>query len=268
MCTNKREASIIKSVYPVVSLAKWGKGLYTVKRKSLLQGRYNIPKRGKVKKMTTKSVSRLVLTIQSTPVKFQTILTLTYPREYEISGKTVKSDLKAILQFIIRKGYADKYLWFLEFQDRGAPHFHILLDGDGILPGWRRDLAWRWANMVTRVPALSDNATPDQIRLYNLEVSKVFRVNADPKAWELIRDDDGAKRYVTKYACKQFQKTVPKLYRDVGRFWGCNKHVMLTTPVWEVDACEEDIAAWLNELGHSAAEWDYLPGVLFGVRDE
>jgi hypothetical protein len=63
---------------------------------------------------------------QGTPV----MLTLTYPREWESwapSAKVVKAHLRAFVERWFRWfGVRPVILWKLEFQRRGAPHFHIL----------------------------------------------------------------------------------------------------------------------------------------------
>lgn len=63
---------------------------------------------------------------QGTPV----MLTLTYPREWEAwapSAATVKAHLRAFVERWYRWfGVRPVMLWKLEFQRRGAPHFHVL----------------------------------------------------------------------------------------------------------------------------------------------
>lgn len=258
--------------YPVEGLTYWGNGCYTVKRVSKLQGKYNA-KRGKIVKLSTKSLTRLILVAQTTPVKFSSMLTLTYPAQYAQDGIEIKKDLSYIIKYMTRTHMLNNYLWFLEFQTRGAPHFHILSDNGVITPEWRRDAAWAWAKRVVyvdvmanhrgMVPPLSEESLN---RIYNTELTKCFKVNADITAWQYLRSDEGARHYVTKYAVKQFQKVVPPLYANVGRFWGANRNVK-PDPVWTVDACEEDIKLWLADKGHVAANWDMLPTVLFNVKE-
>jgi hypothetical protein len=76
---------------------------------------------------------------QGTPV----MLTLTYPREWESwapSAATVKAHLRAFTERWFRWfGYRPVMLWKLEFQRRGAPHFHIL----AALPRHYASSPWR-----------------------------------------------------------------------------------------------------------------------------
>lgn len=56
------------------------------------------------------------------------MITLTYPREYSKDGQTVRKNRDNFLRFCRREFGNPDYLWFLEFQRRGAPHIHLLLD--------------------------------------------------------------------------------------------------------------------------------------------
>jgi len=59
--------------------------------------------------------------------------TLTYPREYSLDWQVWKKHLNHFLvllrQLAARHGWDFRYLWKLEFQRRGAPHFHLMLFG-------------------------------------------------------------------------------------------------------------------------------------------
>jgi hypothetical protein len=99
-------------------------------------------------------------------------------------------------------------LWFLEFQTRGAPHFHLLFFG---LKGTRncfplalfmKWLSSAWAEIVGH----SDS----------FEYQK--HLNAGTKA-EIYRSQHFG--YALKYASKLEQKSVPAEFSDIGRFWGC-----------------------------------------------
>lgn len=55
-------------------------------------------------------------------------ITLTYPKRFPADGVTHKADLDAFIKRCKRK-FSDEieYLWKLEFQKRGAPHYHMIL---------------------------------------------------------------------------------------------------------------------------------------------
>lgn len=62
---------------------------------------------------------------------------LTYPRVWEPSPRQWKRHLQALWKRIERKYGTFPGFWKLEFQERGAPHFHLLLFYPGIIP-------WQW----------------------------------------------------------------------------------------------------------------------------
>jgi hypothetical protein len=86
--------------------------------------------------------------------------------------------------------------------------------------------------------------------------------------WEAIKKQDGAKRYVAKYACKPYQKVVPIWFGDIGRFWGCSKGVRENRETPRVIALTEDeLRQILRDAGHGVAEWDVPPKHIWGVGD-
>lgn len=157
-------------------------------------------KRGKVIKLSRASRQRMMLTARNLP-GLEYMLTLTYPAEYPHDGKTVKYHFKCLRQWLQRQGFTYGF-WFLEFQLRGAPHYHIFLPHvEGTLTSdWRAKLSRRWAEIV--------NST---------EFEKHVRAGTK---YEVLRCKDGAARYASQYAGKMEQKQVPKDYENVGRFWG------------------------------------------------
>lgn len=151
-----------------------------------------------IKGYSDKSMRRLAFVANNTDVEFSVMATLTYPEAYPVNGDVCKSHLNRFLNSLRRKGIS--YLWFLEFQNRGAPHFHVLMNG-------RLDykyVAQRWYGIV---------GSGDEKHL-----SAGTRV-------EKLRTVDGAARYATKYAYKREQKIPPPQFQKVGRFWGHSKDV-------------------------------------------
>lgn len=140
------------------------------------------------------------------------------------------------------------YIWFLEFQRRGAPHFHVLLS---ILPytAIREELAHRWSKLVGK----------DAEERY-----KVYKVHKHPRTWEEIRHIGGAERYIAKYAAKQNQKKVPDWYKGVGRFWAASRDVKQSIPQpIEIDVGEDELRGILHTDRHPATSWDVLPKFIF-----
>lgn len=180
--------------------------------------------------LSRKSLQRMAFTVQNTEVNFASMVTLTYPAEYPENGKVIKVHLNRFLSWL-RSRRAGDYVWFLEFQKRGAPHFHILVESD-VTP-MREDISKRWYKAV--------KSGDDK------------HLRAGTRT-EKIRQADGARRYAAKYGAKKEQKTVPPRFSDVGRFWGASRGVK-PVPVAEYDvwgASQDDIANIMDYVG-----WDY-----------
>lgn len=134
------------------------------------------------------------------------MVTLTYPEGYPSDGTAVKYHLRRFLQEVRRWDKrnggsttgTEKHssFWFLEFQRRGAPHFHIFLNR---CPS-KEWVSSKWYRIVDS----------DDIRHYH----------AGTRTEKLIAGRSGTISYASKYAAKLEQKTVPEGYENVGRFWG------------------------------------------------
>ncbi len=87
-------------------------------------------KRDKVKGFSKGSRSRLMkrLSKQKLRGKFCFFLTLTYPELYAIAHEYTKRDLDVMHKSLKRHFPEIEYtMWRLEYQKRGAPHYHILI---------------------------------------------------------------------------------------------------------------------------------------------
>jgi hypothetical protein len=157
-------------------------------------------KRKEVTEFTLKSREKLAFVANNTDVNFTHMITLTYPKDFESDGREVKRQLNRFLSWMRSKIDGVNYLWFLEFQRRGAPHFHILIDHEID----KREVSQKWYDHV---------GSGDE---------KHLRAGTNV---ERIRKPEGARRYCLKYAFKMEQKRVPAEYRSVGRFWGHSRAV-------------------------------------------
>jgi hypothetical protein len=103
--------------------------------------------------------------------------------------------------------------WFIEFQKRGAPHFHFFCSHSPV---------------PNKVGNESRPETP--IELARLWCSKAWYECVGSKDEKHLRAGvqldyfrtgrAGTISYASKYARKQEQKTVPNEFKEVGRFWG------------------------------------------------
>lgn len=221
---------ILKANYPIVRVKIHKNGIEVVReQKQALQGKIE-PSRNHIKMLSRKSLSRLAFLATTTIIEFRSLLTLTFAKVVT-NGKMVKAHLNL---FLTKMRYHFKglgYIWFLEFQKRGAPHFHVLLT-ISVDEVSRETIAKLWADCI------EDKGGKDW--------KNVIKVHSFVKQWENIREEQGAKRYMLKYALKPEQKVVPKAYRNVGRFWGNSRNVVPKKGDYhEVDIDEDELREWL-----------------------
>lgn len=203
-------------------------------------------KRQAVTEFSDDARRRLAFVAANTSVNFQTMITLTYPNCFPGNGKLVKKHLRAFLMRLRRNYDKPDYLWFLEFQKRGAPHFHVLIT-TRYTPAMKSYISQAWYEIVGSEDAKHRKAGT--------------RVEA-------VRSKDGATRYALKYAAKMRQKEVPGDYQNVGRFYG------YSTPV-KPEPIADPIMLGDHDLIHLyLAEWKYAGklkwrplSVLYGATD-
>lgn len=168
-----------------------------------------IAKRGRVNEFSRNSRLRLLKLINKTDVKAHkwTFITLTYEKYFPHPIRA-KQHLRTFLKRLYRSKYSKAVklavLWRMEFQKRGAPHFHLLIPDCPFLP-FVEIKSW-WNEIIGGSGA---------------------RVNI-----KLLNDRRGAMYYVAKYMAKiesreeiaqssSFFITVPYLPNaSFGRFWG------------------------------------------------
>jgi hypothetical protein len=201
-------------------------------------------KRGEIRELTWQALQRMRLRAVNTTTPWRSLITLTYPRLWQGNGEKVKTDLNAMLTHLrLRCGHL-RYLWFLEFQKRGAPHFHILTDLELPQPRvgiWRNGKrAAEHCPTVTKWLLETWTAT-----IGNRGCSSEYELRVE---WEALRDAEGGARYVAKYACKAKQKIVPKEYWSVGRFWACDRATSKMERT-TLELCADDLHAIVGDTG-------------------
>lgn len=170
-------------------------------------------KRGVIKELSRGAIKRLKLTARNVPEgSFKAFLTLTYPETFPTDGVKVKRDLSVMRKWLRRHGVGGGF-WFLEFQARGAPHFHLFMSNyplcgvSGVAEAWFR---------------IVGSGDPKHLDWHLGKLS-------GRSCLEYVRKPHAASYYATKYATKQEQKQVPANYTNVGRFWGTFGNMK---PVW------------------------------------
>ena len=151
------------------------------------------------------------------------MVTLTYPREFPTDGRVAKAHLQAFRKRCIRRWGEDYTLgtWKMEFQRRGAPHFHLYVNRPPV--AWVEWLGWArraWFEIV----GSGDRRHLDQgVRIDRQFCSKARSSKAI--AWYF------SKHGLKAGAGKAYQNDVPEGYERCGRFWG----------VWGLTSTETEI---------------------------
>jgi hypothetical protein len=167
--------------------------------------------RSVIREFSVGSAIRMRRYLRECRADYRYMVTLTYPCGFESDGIISKNHLRRFMQEIQRNFKRDhssisravdtapqrlSLFWFLEFQERGAPHYHILSTH-------RLDKDWvskRWYEIV--------------------DSEDIRHLHAGTRCEKLCSGRAGTVKYATKYASKQEQKVIPVGYENAGRFWG------------------------------------------------
>lgn len=153
--------------------------------------------RGKITAFSRKSRKRLLeFFARTAQTKLPRVfLTLTYPSNMN-DAKTGKMHLRAFLERVRRKFPNSSAIWRIEYQERGAVHFHILFFS---LPFWKvESIRKAWSEIIG-------------------EENPRIQI-------ETIRSKRGSTFYVSKYVAKVTDDALVSLsnlpYSHAGRHWG------------------------------------------------
>lgn len=160
-------------------------------------------KRGVVTEFSAGSRRRLLRLIARLEKTRTTFITLTYPAEFP-DPITAKGHLRALFERIRRRVPEASGIWRLELQERGAPHFHLLMFN---LPyiSFETLRAW-WGEIIGVI-----DGQPLFVRI------------------ELVRSWRGVMSYASKYVAKRSEAGQDSLFNVVaylhavgaiGRWWG------------------------------------------------
>lgn len=244
----------INKCYPVSRIyLSPNKGGLEVERRSMLQGKPPERKRGKVMGLSGRSLHNLAFLATTSTVAFSSFVTLTYGQKYPTSGKESKAHLNRFLGWMRSQKWDEKieYIWFLEFQRRNAPHYHILLSVKQPDKETRTAAAKAWCKI-----GATDGEEHKRMLAFH-----AYDECEEKRMWQAARSEDGLRRYAVKYACKPYQKKVPEGYQDVGRFWGASKGVQARKGEWtSAPINDEMLRKLLVDVGREdIADWEVLP---------
>lgn len=188
------------------------------------------PKRGKVTGFSRKSRKNLLELFASLkPQKKTVFITLTYPAKFP-DPKTAKAHLRAFIERLRRLSDTACGVWRLEFQKRGAPHFHLLMWGLPFIA--KEDIQKMWGDIIdhakpfTRIELI---LTSRKVMMY---VSKYVAKAAAPKAQCGFNNEpyphasdsaavDGEPDASLDTSSQYQSDPDSALYADAGRVWGC-----------------------------------------------
>lgn len=160
-------------------------------------------KRDEIKKFSKKSQNRLAWNYSQGP--WVSMLTLTYHLTFP-DGVESKKHLNVFLNHLRIDGV--KFLWVLEFQGRGFPHYHVWLS--------QRMEKKQWSHYMEKWLSITiEHNGSDKARRFHLHDN----VYTD---WDVRFDLN----YAVKYANKQSQKWLPIGVDKYGRFWGVSRDVI------------------------------------------
>ena len=178
-------------------------------------------KRGSIDSFSVKSKSRLQHLCSNSTCDFISQITLTYDgHAAPVDGSDLKADLNHFLTRLRQKFKGVKYVWVLEFQGNGNPHFHVFLNLE-----YSRGLAWAlgfiW-NTVVR-------GSLQHLLVHQFIPKHEYKRPLKPgeKHGSFCPWSMGDGSYLTyKYLSKSSQKSVPPHFQNVGRFWGASRGIV------------------------------------------
>lgn len=175
-------------------------------------------RRGAIKSFSKSSRRNLLRSIGKLRCTERTYFaTLTYPAAFP-DCKQAKRDLDTLGKRLIRRLPGVSFIWRLEWQQRGAPHFHLLVFGLSIsAKNARRYLSRVWYEVV-------GSADPNHLKA-GVQLDKL-------RSW----------RGVMAYAAKYVAKVAAVAESEPGRLWGCINRVMLPLCVEVVVSVGVDVA--------------------------
>jgi hypothetical protein len=167
-----------------------------------------------------------------------TQMCLTY-HEAQPSGEQAKKHLHAWLAALRRACPGVGYLWILEFQSRGRPHFHVWITAP-----YSGDL---WQRLGTAWNRVAEPESPQHLWWHTEpRFDKYKGIQQSMIPWEM----NGA-GYLRKYMSKEAQKCVPEGFGWVGRFWGSTRN-LVPDPI-ELDA--DTLSIPTTDLTRTISKW-------------
>jgi len=160
-------------------------------------------KRGKITGFSSASRRRLLKTLFSLTEYPEHFITLTYPKEFPLDSRKWKRDIDTFEKALKRAFPRAWFVWKLEPQKRGAPHFHLLG-------------SFRQTSLTYR--ALCEWLSYTWYRIVGSGDVKHLKAGTNIK---LPDSKVAVRKYISKYTGKTFTlDDLPDCWGEPGRFWG------------------------------------------------
>ena len=161
-------------------------------------------------------------------------VTLTYHNDYPDDGEVVKTHLHNLRRHIMRDYPGTVLIWKLEYQKRGAPHFHIILITKKVIElGNYNIIKDGQVGYYDREKKTFLEQGEEGLRAYiqkkwsQVTGESIENFNSGVEV-EVVRKKDRMAFYLCKYMAKEREYTnvisdhkVPEWFTNVGRWWGC-----------------------------------------------
>ena len=260
--------------------------------RSAVEGRAGGGPRGQIIEISKSSIKNAIEVLTNADPELNSMIVVTYPETFPDDGRVSKAHQKSLRQAIERRYGRFSYFLAIEYQRprlnklnnqvMGAPHFHIALSIDlrdyGQVETFKRKKSGRryprfetvkseqdwlvetWISIISR-PNPGYNgvklAWPGLPEADIAKIRKAYHQYNAGTSWEVMRDKDGAKKYLVKEfsGLKGYQKEVPEGFFNPGRHF-----------LYSDDMCFDEDNALVFDLSEfelremlERAGWKYLP---------
>jgi hypothetical protein len=172
-------------------------------------------KRGEIRGFSPASRRRLMTLMASVDrtqfTRKPLFVTLTYPGKYPTDAKVYKAHLKAFISRFNRRYPHTAIIWRLEYQKRGAPHYHLMIFTKWFVP-------WKWVAGAW----------------YDATGAREYLTLVAGTETRAIRSWRGVQFYAAKYLSKT---TMLPAGAKPGRLWGvhCREDLHIRLQVIRID---------------------------------
>lgn len=188
-------------LHPIIEVAPQGDYMSLRYKKARGLWMSKPEKRGEVRAFSVKSRSRLMKKISQLNKSVMPIfVTLTYPSVFPKDFEEYKYHVHKFFISLFRKFPSAGVIWKLEFQSRGAAHFHMLIFGVGV------------SDLLSFVPECWYRIAGQGDEKHLLWHQGLL---GNQHCVQEIRSWNGVRSYASKYMGKLDERT-----ENTGRFWG------------------------------------------------